>query len=77
MEEEAAQLWCKTGTFQTADRHQSAIVNSYFDIVIAYGDEYQTLGFQELIEIKASGDRDLDVVLKNQIRNYPLNTQSN
>ena len=66
MEEEAAATYgVKPVPFQTADRHQSAIVNSYFDIVIAYGDEYQTLGFQELIEIKASGDRDLDVVLKN------------
>ncbi len=66
MEEEAAATYgVKPVPFQTADRHQSAIVNSYFDVVIAYGDEYQKLGFQELIEIKASGDRDLDVVLNN------------
>ena len=41
------------------------MVSSYFDLVIAYGDQYETLGFRDLIEVKARGERDLDVVLKN------------
>ena len=61
----AAKYGVQPVPFQTADRYQSAIVNSYFDVVIAYGDEHQKLGFRELIEIKASGDGGLEVVLNN------------
>ncbi|NGZ97650.1 MAG: hypothetical protein CV089_16275 [Nitrospira sp. WS110] len=50
--------------FQTADRYQAAVVSSYFDLVVAYGDQYERLGFQDLIEVKAYSEDDLDVVLK-------------
>jgi len=51
--------------FQTASRYESAIVNSYFDVVIAYGDDYEKLGFRDLIEVKSTGEGDLKVALKN------------
>ena len=51
--------------FQVSDRYQASLVNSYFDILIQYGDEYEVLGFRELIEIKARGEDDLDVQLRN------------
>ena len=51
--------------FQVADRYQSALVNSYFDVLVSYGDEYQVLGFRDLIEIKQTTDDDLDVQLRN------------
>jgi len=51
--------------FQTASRYESAIVNAYFDVVIAYGDEYERLGFRDLIEVKSRGESDLAVALKN------------
>ncbi|MGB5834841.1 MAG: DUF4350 domain-containing protein, partial [Thiohalocapsa sp.] len=51
--------------FQTATKYQSSVVNSYFDILVKYGDQYQTLGFQDLIEVKAQGETDLDVRLRN------------
>ncbi len=51
--------------FQVADRYQSALVNSYFQILIQYGDEYQVLNFRDLIEIKQQGERQLDVELNN------------
>lgn len=63
--EAASRYGIKPVPFQTADRYQAAVVNSYFDLVIAYGDQYETLGFRDLIEVKAKGERDLDVVLKN------------
>ncbi len=51
--------------FQTATKYQSSVVNSYFDILIKYGDQFETLGFQDLIEVKAQGETDLDVRLRN------------
>jgi ABC-2 type transport system permease protein len=50
--------------FQVADRHEQAVVNSYFHLVITYGDKFEVLGFDELIEVQAS-ESDIDVRLKN------------
>ena len=51
--------------FQVQDRHQAALVNSYFDVLVEYGDEYEVLSFRDLIEVKVQGEADLDVQLKN------------
>ena len=51
--------------FQVADRYQSSLVNSYFDVLLSYGDEYEVLGFRDLIEIKVAGEADLEVQLRN------------
>lgn len=51
--------------FQTADKYQAAVVNSYFDVLIQYGDQYEKLGYDDLIEVKVRGERDLDVRLRN------------
>ena len=64
-EEAASRFGIKPVPFQTADRYQSAVVSSYFDLVISYGDQFETLGFRDLIEVKSESDQDLDVVLKN------------
>jgi len=64
-EEAASRYGIRPVPFQTADRYQSSVVNAYFDLVVAYGDQYETLGFRDLIEFKAQGESDLDVVLKN------------
>jgi len=65
-EEEAARLYgVRPVPFQTADRYQASVVSSYFDIVVAYGDQHETLGFRDLIEVKARGEGQLDVVLNN------------
>src|SRR3546814_8949171 len=39
--------------FQTTSKYQASVTNSYFDIVVQYGDEFETLGYGDLIEIKA------------------------
>ncbi|NCC27399.1 MAG: ABC transporter permease [Gammaproteobacteria bacterium] len=51
--------------FQTASKYQASVVNSYFDILIKYGDQFETLGFQDLIDVKVQGETDLDVRLRN------------
>ncbi len=52
---------------QIADRHQSALVNAYFHVLIKYGDEFEVLSFQELIEIKqvTAGGVNIEVKLRN------------
>ncbi|MBF0435493.1 MAG: Gldg family protein [Magnetococcales bacterium] len=64
-EEAAARYGIKPVPFQMANRYQASVVNAYFDIVIAYGDQYQVLGYKDLIEIKAGNEQDLQVDLKN------------
>jgi ABC-2 type transport system permease protein len=51
--------------FQTASKYQAGVVNSYFDLVVKYGDQFERLGFQDLIEVKVRGETDLDVRLRN------------
>jgi len=51
--------------FQIADRYQASLVNSYFDVLIAYGDEFEVLNFQDLIEVKVAGEGDFEVQLTN------------
>ncbi|WP_165855609.1 Gldg family protein [Marinobacter sp. JSM 1782161] len=65
MEEQAAsQYGIKPVPFQTASRYQSSVVNAYFNVVVSYGDQYQVLGFKDLIEVKSQSDNQLDVALK-------------
>lgn len=51
--------------FQVADRHEASLVNAYFDVLVSYGDQWEVLGFRDLIEVKASGESDLEVALRN------------
>ena len=64
-EEAAAKYDIHPVPFQTADRYQAAIVNSYFNLVVAYGDQYEVIGYQDLVELKARGASKPDVALKN------------
>ncbi len=51
--------------FQVADRYQAAIVSSYFNVLVQYGDQHETLGFNDFIEVKARSESDIDVQLRN------------
>lgn len=51
--------------FQIASKYQASVVNSYFDILVSYGDQYQVLNFRDLIDVKQDSDTDLKVELKN------------
>ena len=51
--------------FQVADRHSASMLSSYFNIVVQYGDQFEVLGFDKLIEIKQDGHSGIDVQLRN------------
>ena len=51
--------------FQVADRYQSALVNAYFDVLVQYGGEHETLAFGDLIEVKTGTGGQPEVVLRN------------
>ena len=66
LEEEAnSQFGIRPVPFQVADRYQASIVSSYFDVLVQYGDEYQVLGFDDLVEIRAGSGADVEVQLRN------------
>lgn len=66
LEREANELYGIRATpFQISDRYQSAITNSYFNILIQYGNEFETLSFSDLVEIKAGNGKQPDVLLRN------------
>ena len=66
LEEEAGQKYgIRPVPFQITDKYQASLVNSYFDVLIQYGDQHEVLGFQKLIEIKSQSEADLQVELRN------------
>jgi ABC-2 type transport system permease protein len=66
LEEEAASKYgIRPVPFEMASKYQASVVNSYFDILVAYGDQHEVLNYRDLIEVKVRGERDLDVILKN------------
>ena len=66
LEEEAnSKYGIRSVPFQVADRYQASLVNSYFDVLVSYGDQYEVLSFRDLIEVKVVGESELDVRLRN------------
>lgn len=66
MEKEAGQKYgIRPVPFQTASKYQSAVTNSYFDLLIQYGDQFEVLGYRDLIEIKSANEENIDVDLRN------------
>jgi len=65
-EAEAAQIYgIKPTPFQVTGQYEAAIINSYFDIVVRYGDQWVKLNFQDLIEVQPTRDGDVQVRLRN------------
>ncbi len=65
LEQELAELYdIKPVPFRVSARHEESLVNSYFHLLIKYGDQYETLSFRNLIEIHAS-ESGIDVRLQN------------
>lgn len=66
LEQEAGQKYgIRPVPFQTASKYQSSVTNSYFDILVRYGDQFETLSFRDLIELKSGLDSNLEVELRN------------
>ena len=55
----------KAMPFQVADRYQSTLVNSYFNILVQYGGEHQVLDFNDLIEVRTTANSAADILLRN------------
>ena len=51
--------------FAVSGRHDSSVINSYFDILVRYGDQFTVLNFADLIEIEEIGTGDVKVKLRN------------
>lgn len=65
LEAEANQMYgIRPNPFQVSGRYEQAVINSYFDILIRYGDQHVVLGFYDLIEVQPSGGS-IDVRLRN------------
>jgi ABC-2 type transport system permease protein len=66
LEEEANQVYGISATpFQVSGRYESSIINSYFDLLIRYGDQYETLNYSDLIEVESTASGDMVVRLRN------------
>ena len=66
LEVEANQVYgIRPMPFRIAGRYEDTIINSYFDILIRYGDQSVVLGFQDLIEIEPLASGQIDVRLRN------------
>lgn len=66
LEQEAGQKYgIRPVPLETASKYQASVTNSYFDLLIQYGDQFETLGFRDLIEVKVASEQDLDVELRN------------
>lgn len=66
IETEANQQYgIKPVPFQVAGRYEASVLNSYFHILVKYGDQFVTLGFNDLVEVKPKSDGQLEVSLRN------------
>jgi len=66
LEAEANQVYgIRPTPFRIAGRYESSVINSYFDILIRYGDQHVTLGFSDLIEVEQHPTGQIDVRLRN------------
>ncbi len=65
-EAEANQVYgIRPTPFQVTGRYEASVINSYFDILVQYGDQSETLTFNDLIEVEQNRDGTLDVRLRN------------
>jgi ABC-2 type transport system permease protein len=66
LEIEANQVYgIRPAAFRISGRYEDSVINSYFDILIRYGDQSEVLGFQDLIEVEQIGGLQLEVRLRN------------
>jgi ABC-2 type transport system permease protein len=64
-EEEAGMKYgIKPVAFQTETKYQASVINTYFNILVAHEDQYEVLGYKDLVDLKASAGKH-EVDLKN------------
>ncbi len=66
LEAEANQIYgIQPSPFRVSDRYEASLINSYFDILVRYGDQNVVLGFADLIEVESRPSGTPDVRLRN------------
>ncbi|MFC1466739.1 MAG: Gldg family protein [Candidatus Brachytrichaceae bacterium NZ_4S206] len=66
LEAEAARTYGIQPTpVQVAGRYEASLINTYFDILVRYGDQNTVLNFRDLIEVEQRRDGTIDVRLRN------------
>lgn len=66
LEAEAARTYnIEPVSFHLQDRHSASVLASYFNIVVQYGDKFEVLGFQEMIDVKHDGMNTPEVRFRN------------
>ncbi|MCB9654778.1 MAG: Gldg family protein [Deltaproteobacteria bacterium] len=66
VEKEANQLYnIKSFPFRVQSAAENAVVNSYFSVLVKYGDQFQVLDFSDLIEVQPNGLNNIEVRLRN------------
>ncbi len=72
IEAEANQTYGIQATpFQVTGRRETSIINSYFDILVRYGDQSTVLNFQDLIQVDSLRDGTVQVSLRNPEYDLP------
>jgi ABC-2 type transport system permease protein len=51
--------------FSFAARHEAKLVNAYFHVLVKYGDQFEVIPFEELIDVHISGPGDIEVQAAN------------
>lgn len=51
--------------FQISGRYEESVINSYFDILVRYGDQDVVINFRDLIEVTPNNSGTIDVKLRN------------
>ena len=66
LEQEANQVYGISPTpFRISGRYEDTVINSYFNVLIRYGDQSVVLGLNDLIEVEAVGNTGVNVKLRN------------
>ena len=66
LETEANQVYgIRPVPFRIEGRYETSVVNSYFEILVRYGDQRVILGINDLIQIESEGGGKFDVRLRN------------
>ena len=66
VEKEAQEKYgIKSFPFRFADRRERSVVNAYFHILLQYGDQFEVLTFEDLIEVRQIDVGQIDVKLRN------------
>lgn len=66
LEQEANQVYGIQPTpFRISGRYEDTVINSYFNILIRYGDQSVVLGLNDLIEVEQVGNSGVNVKLRN------------